>query len=935
MTDYKATLNLPETDFPMKANLPLREPEMLRFWSEINLYHKLAEQRADWDKFILHDGPPYANGHTHIGHAVNKTLKDVVNKSKLMSGFNAPYVPGWDCHGLPIELNVEKKIGKAGVQVSVDAFRAASRDYAESQVKLQREEFMRLGVIGDWANPYRTMDFHYEADIIRALGKIIANGHLVHGRKPVHWCVDCGSALAEAEVEYKDKTSHAIDVAFTVLDQVALFDRLNFKHTIEEDVHVPIWTTTPWTLPANEAVAFNPKHPYVLVEATLAEIKKYYIVAESLLSSVMKRFDAFQYQVLASALGDVFEGLELQHPFLKREVPIVMGDHVTLDAGTGAVHTAPAHGQDDYVIGSRYHLRMHNPVDNRGCFHAEEPFVGGQHVFKANEIIIDLLQQNGKLLHEANLLHSYPHCWRHKTPLIFRATPQWFISMDKNGLRQQALAAIANTQWVPEWGEARIAEMVNNRPDWCISRQRVWGTPMPLFIDPKTFELHPDTLLFIEEVAKIVEEKGVEAWDALDPATLLGADTHYVKVTDTLDVWFDSGVSHAAVLARRPALQFPADLYLEGSDQHRGWFQTSLLSSVAMNGTAPFKTVLTHGFTVDAEGRKMSKSLGNVIAPEQVIKRLGADVLRLWVATTDYRGEMTVSDEILTRASDAYRRVRNTARFLLSNLNDFSFENLLPAEKMLDLDRWAVDCAWRVQQDIIQDYEHYQFHQVVKKILHFCSIEMGGFYLDIIKDRLYTMQPDSNARRSAQTAMYHIAHALTRWIAPILSFTAEEIWQHMPGKDLESVFMNTWYDGLFEFPAQERERWHAVMMVRDVVNKELENARKAGVLGSGLAAEVTIYCNGQYHDKLQFLAEELRFVTITSSAEVAELVAKDDLAVPSEIADVWIKVSPAPYAKCERCWHRRSDIGADAAHPNLCGRCIENVAGSGERRQYA
>ncbi|MDQ2994119.1 MAG: isoleucine--tRNA ligase, partial [Pseudomonadota bacterium] len=647
MTDYKPTLNLPETDFPMKANLPQREPEMLRFWSELNLFEKLQAQRADKKKFILHDGPPYANGNTHIGHALNKTLKDTVMKAKLMSGYNVPYVPGWDCHGLPIELNVEKKIGKAGVQVSSEVFRAASREYAQSQVELQRDEFMRLGVIGDWYNPYRTMDFSYEADIIRALGKIIANGHLVHGRKPVHWCVDCGSALAEAEVEYKDKTSHAIDVAFTVMDQAALFARLQFSHAFKGEVEVPIWTTTPWTLPANEAVAFNPKHTYALVEAQFPEGKRYFIVAEALLSAVMQRYGADQYHVLASKMGAEFEGLLLQHPFLPREVPIVLGDHVTLDAGTGAVHTAPAHGQDDYAVGARYHLPMHNPVDDRGCFFEDVKFVGGQHVFKANENIIALLQQNGKLMHETSITHSYPHCWRHKTPLIFRATPQWFISMDKNGLRAQALAAIAATQWVPEWGEARIAEMVANRPDWCISRQRVWGTPMPLFIDPKTFKLHPDTLLFIEEVAQLVEQQGVEAWDALDPKTLLGdAHTEYVKVTDTLDVWFDAGVSHAAVLARRPELQFPADLYMEGSDQHRGWFQSSLLTSVAMQGVAPFKAVLTHGFAVDAEGHKMSKSLGNVIAPEKVIQRLGADVLRLWVATTDYRGEMTVSDEI-------------------------------------------------------------------------------------------------------------------------------------------------------------------------------------------------------------------------------------------------------------------------------------------------
>jgi isoleucyl-tRNA synthetase len=683
------------------------------------------------------------------------------------------------------------------VNIKPHDFRVQCREYANTQIDIQREEFKRLGVFGDWDNPYTTMDFSSEAATIRALGKIIENGHLTHGRKPVYWCVECGSALAEAEVEYTDKVSHAIDVGFVVLDPASLLSRLNLNLSGALDILVPIWTTTPWTLPANEAVALNAKHVYVLVEAKINHSVKHFVVAEELLVPVMERYNADHYRVLASALGEAFENLLLQHPFLDREVPIVSGDHVTLDAGTGAVHTAPAHGQEDYIVASHYHLPMHNPVDGRGCFHENVPHFAGLHVFKANEQIISLLRQRGFLLNETSLTHSYPHCWRHKTPLIYRATPQWFVNMDKHALRDQALAAISKVSWFPGWGEARLADMVAKRPDWCISRQRVWGTPMPLFVHKTTNELHPDTLLLLEEVARSVEQLGVESWEQMDIQELLGEEAeHYERVTDTLDVWFDSGVTHTSVLEARSNLSRPADLYLEGSDQHRGWFQTSLLTSVAMYNEAPYRQVLTHGFAVDAQGRKMSKSLGNVIAPEQVIKRLGADVLRLWVATTDYRAEMTISDEILTRTSDAYRRLRNTARFLLSNLNDYKPEMHLSAEAMLSLDRWAVDCASRTQAELMEDYKTYQFHQVVKKIHHFCSIDMGGFYLDVLKDRLYTTHASSIARRSAQTAMYHIIEALTRWFAPILSFTAEEIWRYMPGERAASVFLEEWYPHL-------------------------------------------------------------------------------------------------------------------------------------------
>jgi isoleucyl-tRNA synthetase len=935
MSKYKDTLNLPTTDFPMKASLPEREPVMLQHWQKIQLYERIQKNTEGRKRFILHDGPPYANGHIHIGHAVNKTLKDIVVKSKLLSGYASPYVPGWDCHGLPIELNVEKKIGKAGVSVKAEDFREQCRHYANSQIDIQREEFKRLGVLGDWDHPYTTMDYSAEATTIRALGKIIDNGHLTHGRKPVYWCVECGSALAEAEVEYQDKVSHAIDVGFAVLDTAAFLSRMELELDATPEIFVPIWTTTPWTLPANEAVALNAKHAYVLVEATVNQTVKHLLVAEELLASVMARYDSDHYRVLANALGDKFEHLLLQHPFLAREVPIVLGDHVTLDAGTGAVHTAPAHGQEDYIVGAHYHLPMHNPVDNRGCFHDNVPHFAGQHVFKANEHIIALLRQKGALLHEASLSHSYPHCWRHKTPLIYRATPQWFVSMDKNGLREKALAAIKKVAWIPGWGEARITDMIAKRPDWCISRQRVWGTPMPLFVHKTTNELHPDTLLLIEEVAHSVEQFGVEAWAKLDMDELLGAEAqHYEKVTDTLDVWFDSGVSHASELDARPELSRPANLYLEGSDQHRGWFQTSLLTSVAMVGEAPYREVLTHGFAVDAQGRKMSKSLGNVVAPEQVIKRLGADVLRLWVATTDYRGEMTVSDEILTRSSDAYRRLRNTARFLLSNLYDFNPEMLLSAEAMLTLDRWAVDCARRTQDEIIKDYDEYQFQLAVKKIHHFCSIDMGGFYLDILKDRLYTSHTSSIARRSAQSAMYHIVHALACWLAPILSFTAEEIWQHIPGDKNDSIFLTTWYEGLFSVPEAEQLPWQTIINAREAVNKELENCRNAGKIGSGLEAEVTLFCKGDMAAHLKNLGNELRFATITSSSTVADIKDKDGQAVPTDIENFWIKVQASSAKKCDRCWHRTADVGFEEKHPELCVRCVSNVEGKGEVRQF-
>ncbi len=948
MTDYKDTLNLPRTDFPMKGNLPNREPAMLKRWEEMDLYGQLRSTGAGRPRFLLHDGPPYANGDIHIGHAVNKVLKDIIVKSKTLSGFDAPYVPGWDCHGLPIELNVEKKVGKAGVKVDASTFRQACRDYAGKQVDGQRKDFIRLGVFADWANAYLTMNYQYEADIIRALGRIVGNRHLHKGFKPVHWCTDCGSALAEAEVEYHDKNSPAIDVRFHVLNEDGLLSCCQHVegHAGEGPLSVIIWTTTPWTLPANRAVSLNPDFEYAVVQcATDAGVERL-LLAESLLKDVMLRFGVEQYKVIAYCKGSDLEGQLLGHPFYDREVPVILGDHVTAEAGTGAVHTAPGHGQDDYVVGSRYNLPVDNPVDSRGCFLPDTELFAGEHVLKANDHVIEVLKGKGALVHEEMLNHSYPHCWRHKTPIIFRATPQWFISMDQQGLRTAALAAIKSVQWLPDWGEARIEGMVEGRPDWCISRQRTWGVPIPLFINRQSGELHPDTARLIEAVAKRVEQAGIDAWFELKPQELLGDESdEYDKVGDTLDVWFDSGVSHFAVLEQRAQLGVPADLYLEGSDQHRGWFQSSLLSSIAMRGSAPYKTVLTHGFTVDAKGQKMSKSRGNVVAPQKVVNALGADILRLWVAATDYRGEMSVSDEILKRTAEAYRRLRNTARFLLANLSGFDPEkHLLDPEQMLCLDRWTLERTRKLQEQIQQAYESYEFHRIFQLVHNFCTVDMGSFYLDIIKDRQYTTQENSVPRRSAQTAMYHIVESLTRWLAPILSFTAEEIWQHLPGKREDSVFLSTWYELPSAFyPEGEILRrmgavfWEQVTVVREAVSKELEKLRVTGEIGSSLDAEVDLYADDETQAMLKTVGDELRFILITSCVRVHAADECPDDAVAADVPGMnfSVRVTASKHKKCVRCWHHCEDVGASVEHPELCGRCIENVTGAGEQRRFA
>ncbi len=933
MSDYKSTLNLPQTAFPMKANLAQREPERLKKWAEMDLYGKLRVASAGRPRFILHDGPPYANGDLHVGHAVNKILKDVIVKSRTLAGFDAPYVPGWDCHGLPIELNVEKKVGKPGVKVSPAEFRQKCREYAARQVDGQREDFVRMGVLGDWDKPYLTMDFRFEADIVRTLSRIIDNGHLHKGFKPVHWCMDCGSALAEAEVEYKDKHSPAIDVAYAAVDPAAFNAACGTDYSGE--IAVPIWTTTPWTLPASMAVSLHPELEYVLIEGEGRAL----LVAEELAESCAARF-GIPLKVLGRCQGAALDRQLLQHPFLDRQVLVVLGDHVTTEAGTGAVHTAPAHGQDDFVVGQKYGIEVYNPVGSNGVYLPETEFFGGQHVLKANAAIIELLGERGVLLHHEEYEHSYPHCWRHKTPIIFRATPQWFVSMEQNGLLDAAKGAVEEVQWLPEWGKARIDSMLVNRPDWCISRQRTWGVPITLFVHKESGELHPDTTELMEQVAQRIEEAGIDAWFDLDPAELLGAEAaDYDKITDTLDVWFDSGVTHACVLRQRDGLSAPADLYLEGSDQHRGWFQSSLLTGIGAFGEAPYKTVLTHGFTVDGEGRKMSKSIGNIVPAKKVMNDLGADILRLWVAAADFRGEVAVSDEIFKRIADSYRRIRNTARFLLSNLNGFDpAEHALTFDELLSLDKWAIDRAEQLQREIEAAYESYNFHQIYHKLHNFCSTDLGGFYLDVIKDRQYTTAADSTARRSAQTAMYHIAEAMVRWIAPILSFTAEEIWENLPGERGESVFLAGWYEGLATLEGSDgmgRDYWQTVMAVRAEVNREMERARADGELRGSLDAGVTLYCAEELQEQLARLGDELRFVLITSAASLAPLADAPADAAGTELEGLKVQVSAQADEKCERCWHRRPDVGENKEHPGLCGRCIENVYGPGEQRRFA
>ncbi len=857
-------------------------------------------------------------------------------KSKTLSGFDSPFVPGWDCHGLPIELNVEKNMGKENL--SANEFRQACRDYAASQIELQREDFKRLGVIGDWQNPYLTMDFHYEADTVRALSKIVANDHLLRGQKPVHWCIACSSALAEAEVEYRDKASPSIDVAFEAVDYEEVRRRFGVKNQ-KTLVIIPIWTTTPWTLSANEAISVHSDLYYALVKSELRGQPTYLVVAKDLVDKTMQRYRIDDYEVHGNLKGEKLEGIQLQHPFLDRIVPIILGEHVTTEMGTGNVHTAPAHGLEDYFVAEKYNLPIDNPVDARGRFVEGTFLVGGQSVFKANEPIIVLLADSGHLLHTETIQHSYPHCWRHKTPLIFRTTPQWFIGMDKKGLRNLALVEIEKVKWVPIWGQARIGKMIADRPDWCISRQRLWGIPIPLFIEKQSGDLHRNTPALMEKVAQLIEKNSVDAWFDLEPKTLLGDEAElYEKVTDVLDVWFDSGVTHFGVLEERPELHVPAELYLEGSDQHRGWFQSSLLTALAIRNKAPYKVVLTYGFVVDSQGRKMSKSLGNVILPADVVKNLGADVLRLWAASMDYTAEVNVSDEILKRASDAYRRIRNTARFLLSNLYDFNpRKDSVATEQLVALDRWAIVVTERLQEKIITAYDHYRFPAIYQAIHNFCTVEMGSFYLDILKDRLYTSKKTGLARRSAQTALYYIAEAFVCWIAPITSFTADEIWQFMPSDREASVFLTQWFS---DFPAiklreEEDQEWQMLLQVRDEVNKALESYRNEGKIGSALAAEILLYADENLYPILAKLGNELRFVLITSEAKVFPIKEKTKEAFSTNLPELVLEIRISEFEKCVRCWQRQSSVGQIEEHPDLCERCVSNAFGDGEERRFA
>ena len=922
MSDYKPTLNLPATKFAMKANLSNREGGFLKKWQDDDLYAQIRANNQGKPKFILHDGPPYANGDIHIGHAVNKVLKDIIVKSKTLSGFDAPFVPGWDCHGLPIELNVEKKKGKVGVKIDANTFRAECRKYADTQVAKQKLDFQRLGILADWNNPYLTKDFQYEADIVRALGKIVENGHVSKGYKPVHWCTECGSALAEAEVEYKDKQSDAIDVKFRIVDDSI------FK--VDQPVSVVIWTTTPWTLPANEAVALHPDLNYVLANTG----DEYLLLAEDLAADALSRYELDASVSDQVFLGSDLEGLKAQHPFYDKQVPIILGDHVTTDAGTGAVHTAPAHGQEDFVVGKKYDLPVNCPVDGRGVFFEDTELLAGQFIFKANASVIEILKSENTLVKHVPLVHSYPHCWRHKTPVIFRATPQWFISMQDNGLRDTVNSEIPKVDWIPDWGKKRIELMVGNRPDWCISRQRFWGVPITLFTHKQTGELHPNTADLFTSISAMIEKNGIEAWFETDIKDLLGADADdYEKATDTLDVWFDSGVSHFAVLKAREGLSDVADLYLEGSDQHRGWFQSSLISSVAINGKAPYKQVLTHGFTVDKDGKKMSKSLGNVMSPQKVINNLGADILRLWIASTDYTGEMTVSDEILKRSADSYRRIRNTVRFMLANTTGFDpVQHTVETNDMLDLDRWIVSKAANLQVQILDAYEHYNFHNAIQLILNFCSNDLGGFYLDVIKDRQYTTQENSRARRSAQTALNHILEAMVKWLSPVLSYTAEEVWQSMPSEKTNSIFLAEWYTNLAS--GYDNVAIDAARNINPFIRKQMEGMRSDKVIGSSLDAEVDLYCDENNYNALSQLGDELRFVFITSYARIHPLSDKTDNCIEAG-EGVFVEVTKSEHEKCVRCWHHREDVGQNAEHEELCGRCVENIAGDGEQREFA
>ncbi len=927
MADYRNTLNMPDSPFPMRGDLARREPGWVKEWQEKRLYEKIRAASRGRPRFVLHDGPPYANGDIHIGHAVNKILKDIIVRSKTLAGFDAPYVPGWDCHGLPIEHQIEKMHGKhlAGNQV-----RALCRAYAQEQIERQKRDFIRLGVLGDWDHPYKTMEFKTEADEIRALGEMYRKGYLFKGLKPVNWCFDCGSALAEAEVEYADRKSPAIDVAFPLA--AAELGRLAAAFDVaalpDKTVYAVIWTTTPWTIPGNQALNVHPEFVYELVDTP----KGLLILAAELRAAALKRY-GLDGKVLGACRGLALDRMQFRHPFYDRAAPVFLGDYVTHDAGTGIVHSAPAYGVEDYESCKRAGMgddEILTPVQGDGRYVADLPFFGGMNIWQANPLIVEKLAEVGCLMASGEITHSTMHCWRHKTPTIYRATTQWFVGMDRQPhegetLRNMALKAVEATEFFPPWGKARLAAMIANRPDWCVSRQRNWGVPIPFFLHKETGEPHPRTLELLEEVAKRVEAGGIEAWFALDARELLGDEAdQYDKMSDTLDVWFDSGVTHRSVLrgSHADACAYPADLYLEGSDQHRGWFHSSLLTGCCIDGRAPYKGLLTHGFVVDGQGMKMSKSKGNVIAPQQVSDTLGAEILRLWVAATDYSGELSISKEILDRVVEVYRRLRNTLKFLLANTADFDAnKDMMPVNEWLEIDRYALALLHDLHDTCVAAYDRYEFHRVVQALQNFCAEDLGAFYLDILKDRLYTTPAAGRARRSAQSALWHIVQSVVRLMAPILAFTAEEIHQ-VTGRD--SVMLETWHAlPPLEEKATLARRWARIRAVRAEVMKAIEEVRSAGGVGASLQAEVTIQASGETHDLLASLGDDLKFVLICSKAVLQRGEA------------LTITVSPSAGKKCARCWHWREDLGRDPAHPELCGRCMSNLFGAGEVRRFA
>ncbi len=939
--DYRSTLNLPDTPFPMRGDLPKREPGWVKDWEEQGLYKTLRDARHGAPLFVLHDGPPYANGQIHMGHAVNKVLKDMIVKARQLAGFDAQYVPGWDCHGLPIENAIEKKHGR---HLSRDEMQAKSRAYATEQIALQMADFKRLGVLGDWAHRYATMDPANEAGEIRAFKRVIERGFVYRGLKPVYWCFDCGSSLAEFEIEYADKKSNTVDVAFACAEPDKLAAAFGLP-ALAKDAYAVIWTTTAWTLPANQALNMNPALEYALVDTERGLL----VLAATLVEKCLARY-GLQGTVLATTSGEKLGGLQFRHPLAHvhpgydRVAPVYLADYVTAEDGTGTVHSSPAYGLDDFNSCVAHGLKTDdilNPVQGHGQYAADFPLFGGLSIWKAVPVIIEALKDAGRLFATETITHSYPHCWRHKSPVIYRAAAQWFVRMDEGEgvftkdkapktLRQMALEAIDATGFYPENGRARLRDMIANRPDWCISRQRSWGVPLPFFLHKQTGELHPRTMEILDQAADIVEHGGIEAWSRATVEDILGAADapHYTKSSDILEVWFDSGSTFWHVLrGQHPeghhASGPEADLYLEGHDQHRGWFHSSLLLACALEGRAPYRGLLTHGFTVDSQGRKMSKSLGNGIEPQKVSSTLGAEIIRLWVAASDYSGDIAGDDKILARVVDAYRRIRNTLRFLLANTSDFDpTKDAVPAEQLFELDRWALARASQFQEEVLRHYEVYEFHPVVAKLQVFCSEDLGAFYLDVLKDRLYTTAPKSLARRSAQTALWQITQAMLRWMAPFLSFTAEEAWKvFAPGKS-PSIFTETWWK--FETPDEALlARWARIRAIRDLANKEIEAVRTEGRIGSSLQAELTITAAGDDHALLASLGEDLRFVTITSQAVLAE---------GPELA---VAVRPSAHAKCERCWHWRADVGHDAAHPTLCGRCTDNLFGRGEARRIA